>query len=292
MSSLIDCPSCSRKLRVPDDLLGQKVKCPTCGDKFDAIAPSPDGASEMGPSPAPAPPDAPAVSEPAAAQLKLSLDDEASAPADSAPPPPLVAAQPLPPAASPPIPHEDNLRPCPFCGKRIPQKARRCRFCDEDLDEEEERPRRRSSRSGEERPWERPSRYGVRRDSEPHRGTLVLVLGILSLVFMGCIGLPLGIAAWVMGHRDLKKIAANMMDPQGKGTTQAGWVCGIIGTILSSLITLFCIGWFGFLSYAIWSEQQYRSTRPLNPRPTFKKTTRLMDVPLRGQEYLPRVGEW
>src|SRR5262245_38761475 len=31
-----DCPSCNRKLRVPDELLGKKVKCPTCGTVFPA----------------------------------------------------------------------------------------------------------------------------------------------------------------------------------------------------------------------------------------------------------------
>jgi predicted Zn finger-like uncharacterized protein len=39
-----DCPSCNRKLRVPDELLGKKVKCPTCGTVFQAdesAAPSP-----------------------------------------------------------------------------------------------------------------------------------------------------------------------------------------------------------------------------------------------------------
>src|SRR5438445_13612932 len=38
MSTIVDCPSCSRKLRVPDELLGKKVKCPTCSGTFDAVA--------------------------------------------------------------------------------------------------------------------------------------------------------------------------------------------------------------------------------------------------------------
>ena len=63
---------------------------------------------------------------------------------------------------------------------------------------------------------------------KPHRGTLILVLGILSLVICG----PLGIAAWVMGSGDLKQMDAGTMDPSGRGNTQAGKICGIIGTIL------------------------------------------------------------
>ena len=65
----------------------------------------------------------------------------------------------------------------------------------------------------------------------PHRGTTVLVMGILSLVICA----PLGIAAWIMGKGDLAKIDAGQMDPSGRGTTQAGVVLGIIGTVLLAL---------------------------------------------------------
>ncbi len=34
MSQIVTCPDCGRKLKVPDDLLGKKVKCPGCGQKF------------------------------------------------------------------------------------------------------------------------------------------------------------------------------------------------------------------------------------------------------------------
>jgi hypothetical protein len=63
---------------------------------------------------------------------------------------------------------------------------------------------------------------------KPHRGTLILVLGILGLIICG----PLAIVAWVLGTNDLKEMAAGTMDPAGRGTTQAGKICGIIGTIL------------------------------------------------------------
>ena len=62
----------------------------------------------------------------------------------------------------------------------------------------------------------------------PHRGNTILVLCILGLIVCG----PLGIAAWVMGKGDLAKIDAGLMDPTGRGTTQAGMVLGIIGTVL------------------------------------------------------------
>jgi hypothetical protein len=63
---------------------------------------------------------------------------------------------------------------------------------------------------------------------KPHRGTLILVLGILGLVICG----PCGIAAWIMGNGDLKEIDAGTMDPAGRGMTNAGRICGMIATIL------------------------------------------------------------
>ncbi|MDG2022410.1 MAG: DUF4190 domain-containing protein [Phycisphaerales bacterium] len=66
---------------------------------------------------------------------------------------------------------------------------------------------------------------------KPDRGSLILVLGILSLVVCA----PLGIAAFVMGRSDLREIDAGERDPQGRGSTQAGYVCGIVGSILLGL---------------------------------------------------------
>lgn len=34
MQTTIRCPECERLLRVPDDMVGRKVKCPTCGTTF------------------------------------------------------------------------------------------------------------------------------------------------------------------------------------------------------------------------------------------------------------------
>ena len=59
----------------------------------------------------------------------------------------------------------------------------------------------------------------------PHRGVVILVLGILSLLLC----FVFGIAAWMMGNADLKQMDAGLMDPEGRGLTQAGKLCGIIG---------------------------------------------------------------
>lgn len=68
----------------------------------------------------------------------------------------------------------------------------------------------------------------------PHRGTMVLVFGILGLVL--CI--VFGIMAWVMGNGDLRQMDAGQMDPSGRGMTQAGKVLGIVGVCLQLLAVL------------------------------------------------------
>jgi hypothetical protein len=92
--------------------------------------------------------------------------------------------------------------------------------------------------------------FGLRRDLDPHRGPLILVLGIVSLVMLGFLppaGIPFGIAAWLMGRNDLKKIRARTMDPEGESKTNAGRLCGLVGTIISSVLTLFLCGFYALL---------------------------------------------
>jgi hypothetical protein len=71
----------------------------------------------------------------------------------------------------------------------------------------------------------------------PHRGVLILVLGVLSLVICA----PLGVAAWLMGQGDLKKMKVGLIDPEGKGLTMAGMICGIISSALLVLGILFYV---------------------------------------------------
>ena len=63
---------------------------------------------------------------------------------------------------------------------------------------------------------------------KPHRGTLILVLGILSLVCCQICG-PF---AWWMGQADMSEMEAGQMDSEGKSLTQIGMILGIIGTVL------------------------------------------------------------
>ena len=76
---------------------------------------------------------------------------------------------------------------------------------------------------------------------KPHRGTAVLVLGILGIV----VCLICGIIAWVMGNNDLREMAEGRMDPSGYGMTKAGKICGMIGVILAIVGIVLCIIFMG-----------------------------------------------
>lgn len=70
----------------------------------------------------------------------------------------------------------------------------------------------------------------------PHNGTLIMVLGILSLFVATPI---LGPVAWIMGNKELAKIDAGLTDPSGRGQVNAGRICGMIASILSIVVILF-----------------------------------------------------
>lgn len=74
----------------------------------------------------------------------------------------------------------------------------------------------------------------------PHRGTMILVFGIVGIVFC----LIFGIIAWVMGSGDLKQMQAGLMDRSGEGLTRAGMICGIISVILQGVGLLIYIVFF------------------------------------------------
>jgi hypothetical protein len=90
------------------------------------------------------------------------------------------------------------------------------------------------------------SQDSTQQTMRPHRGGLILALGILGLV---CCFIC-GIIAWVMGSNDLKEMAAGRMNPTGQGLTQAGKICGMISVILQ--VVGFII-WMLFMSLGIVS---------------------------------------
>lgn len=74
---------------------------------------------------------------------------------------------------------------------------------------------------------------------EEGRGTLILVFGILSLFLIGPI---LGIPAWIMGHKDIKKINRGSISKSAKTPTKIGMTLGIVGTFIGLL------AWIVFIS--------------------------------------------
>ena len=174
MSTVVDCPSCRRKLRVPREFLGKSVRCPTCSETFDAAEPPPDAPpAEAAAEPVVAAEPSPLMTVP----IKLELDD---------PPAPRPAAEESPKKEEPPQrrrePEERDDRddrrrsrrslrrdfePCPRCDEDVRRGAVVCPFCGLDLEEQGDGYTRRQP---------------VRRDAEPHRGGTIQVLGILSLV--------------------------------------------------------------------------------------------------------------
>jgi hypothetical protein len=69
---------------------------------------------------------------------------------------------------------------------------------------------------------------------DPHRGTLILVLGIVGLVggLVACLPILCCPFAWLMGAGDLARMRAGTMDFSGYSNTHAGYVLGIIGSVL------------------------------------------------------------
>jgi hypothetical protein len=166
MSEITSCPSCQRKLQVPETLIGQDVQCPTCGATFVA---------------------------------RLGGD-------------------------SAPAPARPEARPWDF--------------------ERHGRERGNEARFGPPDEYAEPGGWR-RRDLAPHRGVLILVLGILGLVVLPI----LSPVAWIMGNTDMAEIRAGRMDPDGESLTQVGRVCGIIGTVLMVLVMCFIgLACFGMLS--------------------------------------------
>jgi uncharacterized membrane protein YccF (DUF307 family) len=74
------------------------------------------------------------------------------------------------------------------------------------------------------------------------------VVSLVTLVLLcPLIGLPCGLAAWWLGQTDLQQMRLRQMDPEGLEKTQAGQMCGIIGTLLNGLVLLGLA--FGLLAY-------------------------------------------
>lgn len=94
-------------------------------------------------------------------------------------------------------------------------------------------------------PGQGPGGYGYP-TVQAHRGTAVLVLGILGIV--AC--LICGIIAWVMGASDLQAMRDGRMDRSGESNTRAGMICGMISVGLHVV---------GFLLWILFFTAMFRA---------------------------------
>lgn len=101
-----------------------------------------------------------------------------------------------------------GTRTCPMCGETVSASAVTCRYCGEKLNRK------------------------TRKLLAPHRGGLILALGIMSWAVCILCG-PL---AWFMGTADLKEMDAGRMDDEGRGLTQAGRIIGLVHVILAVVL--------------------------------------------------------
>ncbi|HEX5678952.1 MAG TPA: DUF4190 domain-containing protein [Alcanivorax sp.] len=84
---------------------------------------------------------------------------------------------------------------------------------------------------------------------QPHRGTLVLTLGLVSMLLFS----PLGVVAWILGVLELKAMDRGERDPAGRGTAIAGMIFGIIGTVMMVVFLIAAAVFvYAFLSSPSW----------------------------------------
>jgi hypothetical protein len=87
----------------------------------------------------------------------------------------------------------------------------------------------------------------IRQTGAPHRGGMIMALGLIGLVVFPWATIICGPMAWVMGNTDMTEIRAGRMDPSGEGMVQAGRILGIIGTVLLLVSATFFCGIIGLI---------------------------------------------
>jgi predicted Zn finger-like uncharacterized protein len=223
MSETATCPKCQRSLRIPDSLLGQRVKCPACATTFTASA---NGAGASPPEEEEAPPRPERRS-----RRPPPRDEEEEAP-----------------RRRPARQEEDeDERPISRKIRRDEEDeegpSRPSRRRDDDDQDEDDRPRRRSRRA------EKPGKVQA-------IGIMVLIGGILALVVglswaASCFGLlwpgtyyafVVGIMAIIKGAQVLGEGARNMPPPKGIGIMMIiNIVClDVVNLALGIVVLVFC----------------------------------------------------
>jgi hypothetical protein len=106
------------------------------------------------------------------------------------------------------------------------------------------------SKTDDDRPWEEPG--CVRRDCEPHRGpflrsmasfgTPLLYLSVF-IPFLALLVIPVNITTWILARRDLARMRAGLMDPEGEVDTR--WAGAV--SLWQALVGVFLLVIWGLL---------------------------------------------
>lgn len=92
-----------------------------------------------------------------------------------------------------------------------------------------------------------PSGGGAAGPVDHPKGTMILVLGILSLICCS----PLGIAAWLMGNTALKEIDAQPGRYGNRQLVQIGRILGIVAVVLMIISAIVGVLWLvGAVTFA------------------------------------------
>ena len=79
-------------------------------------------------------------------------------------------------------------------------------------------------------------------------GVIALVAVIFTFGGLFFLALPLGIAAMIMGSIARRRAESGTADPRGRGPARAGFITGLIATILSVLVGLLVAAGIALLS--------------------------------------------
>jgi phage FluMu protein Com len=217
----ITCTGCDKKLKVPDAAAGKKIRCPACK----AVIAVPVQEEFVEPDDLVEPDEETAVTESPPVVKKAKTRDKEPADEETA----ISESSTKVKKKKAEWDDEDESADSKKSRKKDTDDGY---GLDEDDEEEEERRRKKKKKKryeddfGDMRP---------KRRAEAHRGVLILVLGLVTLLFACLCPLVcwlLGTVTLNMANTDLARMENRTMDRSGQGMTTAGKICGMIGVAL------------------------------------------------------------
>jgi hypothetical protein len=207
----LTCASCGKTLRIPDDRLGRKVRCPACAAVFTAEAPAPSEEETE------------TAGSAATSEAGSGEEEEDGA----------IQKEPVPRRKRPPAEPEEEVEEEEEEDEGAPRRGRRRRG-KRDL---------RAPKRSHHGPI--VMTLGILSMIFPLVGLVLLVccgaLGSWLSAIFALLAIGLGLPAWIMGQRDLAAMRRGEMDFSGEAATKGGWICGIIGTVLG-VVCMICVG--------------------------------------------------